>query len=149
MGDADMSYNFYDIGKFVDKLDEGYDLVVGNRFKGGIEKGAMSFSHRLGIPFLSGFANFFFKTPVKDFHCGLRSFRKDKINEINLNCGGMEFASEMICKASLYNLKMIEIPTKLFKDQRNKKSHLKTIRDGFRHVFCILNIKFKYNKKTH
>lgn len=141
MGDADMSYDFNDLDNFIYYLDKGYDLVVGNRFKGGIEKGAMSFSHKIGVPFLSIIGNILFKTPIKDYHCGIRAFKKSKIKKLHLNCNGMEFASEMICKASIYNLKMIEIPTKLYKDQRNRKSHLKTIRDGFRHLFFMIKLK--------
>lgn len=145
MGDADMSYDFDAIEDFIKYLDEGYDMVIGNRFKGGIEKGAMPFLHKLGVPFLSIVGNVLFETPAKDFHCGLRSFKKEKIKQLNLECPGMEFASEMICKASLNNLKIKEIPTKLYKDQRNKKSHLKTFRDGFRHLNYM--IKLKINNK--
>ncbi len=141
MGDADMSYDFNDLDGFIESLDEGYDLVVGNRFIGGIEPGAMSLSHKLGVPFLSGIGNLLFKTPIKDFHCGLRAFKKDEIAKINLQCLGMEFASEMICKSSIYNLKMKEIPTKLYKDERSKKSHLKTFRDGFRHLIYMIKLK--------
>ena len=141
MGDADMSYDFNDLDGFIESLDDGYDLVVGNRFMGGIEKGAMSFSHKLGVPFLSKIGNLLFKTPINDFHCGLRAFKKNKINKLNLRCKGMEFASEMICKSSIYNLKMKEIPTKLYKDERSKKSHLKTVRDGFRHLIFMIKLK--------
>ena len=140
MGDADMSYDFANIDEFINKLDMGYDLVVGNRFKGGIAKGAMPLSHKIGSPILSLFANILFKTPIKDYHCGLRAFNKEKIKSLNLETDGMELASEMICKAKLNNLKMIEIPTKLAKDGRNGKSHLKTVKDGFRHLNCIIKV---------
>lgn len=143
MGDADMSYDFRHLDLFIQKLEDGYDLVVGNRFMGGIEKGAMSLSHKIGVKGLSIFANLLFKTNINDYHSGIRGFRKDKIIKINLECSGMEFASEMIIKAKLNNLKIVEVPTKLYKDLRNRKSHLRTIRDGFRHVFLILRLKFE------
>ena len=137
-----MSYDFRHLDLFIQKLEDGYDLVVGNRFMGGIAKGAMSLSHKIGVKGLSIFANLLFKTNINDYHSGIRGFRKDKIININLECSGMEFASEMIIKAKLNNLKMVEVPTKLYKDLRNRKSHLRTIRDGFRHVFLILRLKF-------
>lgn len=146
MGDADMSYDFDDLDGFIKYLDEGYDMVIGNRFKGGIEKGAMPFLHKLGVPFLSIVGNILFKTPAKDYHCGLRSFKKEKIELLKLKCPGMEFASEMICKASIHKLKIKEIPTKLRKDQRGKKSHLRTFRDGFRHLIYMINLKYKYKE---
>ena len=147
MGDADMSYDFEEIDDFIKYLDEGYDMVIGNRFKGGIEKGAMPFLHKLGVPFLSYIGNLLFKTPVGDFHCGLRSFKKDKIKKLNLECGGMEFASEIICKAQFYNFRIKEVSIKLYKDQRNKKSHLRTFRDGFRHLKYMILLKRKYRFK--
>lgn len=141
MGDADLSYDFGAIDDFIKYLDEGYDMVIGNRFKGGIEKGAMPFLHKLGVPFLSIVGNILFHTPVKDFHCGLRSFKKESISNLGLECPGMEFASEMICKAKLGGLKIKEVPTKLYKDQRNTKPHLKTFRDGFRHLIYMIKLK--------
>ena len=143
MGDADLSYDFENIDDFVKYLDNGYDIVVGNRFKGGIEKGAMPFLHKLGVPFLSFVGNILFNTSISDFHCGLRSFKKKSITKLNLECSGMEFASEMICKASIHQLKMKEVPTKLYKDKRNRKSHLRTFRDGFRHLFYMIKLRFK------
>lgn len=147
MGDADLSYDFDAIEDFIKYLDEGYDMVIGNRFKGGIEKGAMPFIHRIGVPFLSLVGNILFKTPAKDFHCGLRSFKKESIDKLDLSCPGMEFASEMICKASLNNLKIKEVNTKLYKDKRNKKSHLKTFRDGYRHLKYMISLKIKSKSK--
>lgn len=146
MGDADMSYDFAHLDDFIKYLDDGYDMVVGNRFKGGIDKGAMPFSHKLGVPFLSFVGNMLFHSPVKDFHCGLRSFKRKKALTLNLECGGMEFASEIICKASAKKWKMIEVPTKLFKDQRNKKPHLRTFRDGFRHLNYMFKLRFNIKK---
>ena len=147
MGDADMSYDFSNLDLFIDKLNEGYDLVVGNRFKGGIEKGAMSLSHKIGVKFLTRFANLFFKTNLNDYHSGLRGFRKDKIIKLGLEAPGMEFASEMIIKAKLNNLRMIEVPTKLYCDGRSKGSHLRTIRDGFRHLNLIFRLALKNETK--
>lgn len=140
MGDCDGSYDFSNLGEFIDKIRSGNDLVVGNRFAGGIKKGAMPLSHKIGVKFLSGFANLFFKTPIKDYHCGLRIYKKDAIKKINLSCPGMEYASEMIIKAKINNLKMCEVKTILRKDLRNRKPHLRTIRDGFRHLFLIINL---------
>lgn len=146
MGDSDGSYDFYHIDEFIKKLDEGYDLVVGNRFKGGIEKGAMSISHKIGVKFLSVFSNLFFHTQIKDYHCGLRAYKKESIEKIQLTQKGMEYASEMIIIAKINNLKIIEVPTKLRKDMRDRKPHLRTIRDGFRHLNLICNIAFNKEK---
>ena len=140
MGDCDGSYDFSNLEEFIRKSREGYELVVGNRYSGGIQKKAMPISHKIGVKFLSMFANFFFCTPIKDYHCGLRMYRTKSLREINLNAPGMEYASEMIIKAQINKLKMCEVPTILRKDLRNGKPHLKTIRDGFRHLFLILNL---------
>lgn len=146
MGDCDGSYDFSNLDCFVDKLRIGYDFVVGNRFVGGIQKNAMPISHKLGVKFLSAFANLFFKTPIKDYHCGLRAYDTKKFKELNLSSAGMEYASEMIIKAKINNLKMCEIPTILRKDLRDRKPHLRTIRDGFRHLFLIVHL-FSNRKK--
>ena len=139
MGDADDSYDFSSLSGFVEKLDEGYELVMGNRFKGGIEKGAMPFSHRyIGNPFLSGLGRLFFRTKIGDFHCGLRAFRKDSIMKLGLCTTGMEFASEMVVKSVLFNLKIAEIPCKLYPDGRNRAPHLRSIPDGLRHLEFLL-----------
>ena len=139
MGDADDSYDFSDLSLFISKLNEGYDLVIGNRFKGGIKKGAMPFLHRyLGNPVLSFLAKLFFKAHINDFHCGLRGFTNDAYKKLKLTTTGMEFASEMIVKAHLLNLKIGEVPTILYKDGRSRKPHLKTWSDGWRHLRFLL-----------
>lgn len=146
MGDSDGSYDFFNIDEFIAGVRNGYDLVVGNRFKGGIEKGAMSISHKIGVKFLSKIANLFFGTPIKDYHCGLRAYNTENIKKLNLNQGGMEYASEMIIVAQINQLKLLEVPTILRKDLRENKSHLRTIRDGFRHLNLILKIAINRKK---
>ncbi|MBO6015878.1 MAG: glycosyltransferase family 2 protein [Lachnospiraceae bacterium] len=139
MGDADDSYNFSEIGGFIEKLDEGYELVMGNRFWGGIEPGAMSFSHQyIGNPILSGIGRIFFRTKIRDFHCGMRGFRKESIEKLGLCTTGMEFASEMVVKAVLFKIKMTEIPCKLYPDGRDRPPHLRSIPDGLRHLEFLL-----------
>ena len=147
MGDCDGSYDFEHLDEFIEKVREGYDLVVGNRFTGGIKKGAMPLSHKIGVKFLSGFANLLFKTPIRDFHCELRAYNTKSISGLNLVCNGMEYASEMIIKAKINGLKICEVNTILRKDMRNGKAHLRTIRDGFRHLFLIISIFI--NKKRY
>lgn len=139
MGDADDSYDFSALGPFVDALTEGYDLVMGNRFKGGIRPRAMPFLHQyLGNPVLSGLARLFFRSDIGDFHCGLRGFRRDAILSLNLHTTGMEFASEMIVKATLRGLKICEVPTILYPDGRTRPPHLRTWSDGWRHLRFLL-----------
>lgn len=139
MGDADESYDFTQLGPFVEKLRQGYDLVMGNRFQGGIEPGAMPVLHRrFGNPLLSGLGRLFFRSPCGDFHCGLRGFRKDSIERLGLRTTGMEFASEMIVKASLFRLRIAEVPATLSPDGRNRPPHLRTWRDGWRHLRFLL-----------
>jgi glycosyltransferase involved in cell wall biosynthesis len=139
MGDADDSYDFSNLQDFVGALDEGYDLVMGNRFKGGIIRGAMPFLHRyLGNPVLSGIARLFFKSDIGDFHCGLRAFRRDALMALNLQTTGMEFASEMIVKATMKGLKIKEVPTVLYPDGRTRPPHLRTWADGWRHLRFLL-----------
>jgi glycosyltransferase involved in cell wall biosynthesis len=139
MGDADDSYDFYHLQDFLLKLREGYDLVMGNRFKGGIAPGAMPFLHRyLGNPVLSGIGRLFFRSPVGDFHCGLRGFRRDAILALNLRTTGMEFASEMIVKASIFDCKVAEVPTTLSPAGRSRAPHLRTWQDGWRHLRFLL-----------
>jgi glycosyltransferase involved in cell wall biosynthesis len=139
MGDADDTYDFSQLDRFVAKLREGYDLVMGNRFQGKILPGAMPPLHRyLGNPVLTGLGRLFFKSPVGDFHCGLRAFRKDAIERLGLRTLGMEFASEMIVKASRFGLRITEIPTTLAPDRRGRAPHLRTWRDGWRHLRFLL-----------
>jgi len=139
MGDADDSYALDDISEFLKCLDSGFELVIGNRFKGGIKPGAMPFLHRyLGNPVLSFIGRLIFKVKIKDFHCGLRAFRRESILALNLKSTGMEFASEMIVKASLSNLRITEVPTVLSPDGRSRKPHLKTWSDGWRHLIFLL-----------
>ena len=139
MGDADNSYDFSALQPFENALRSGADLVMGNRFKGGIAPGAMPFLHRyLGNPVLSFVGRLFFRIPVGDFHCGLRGFRADAICSLGLKATGMEFASEMVVKSALANLVITEVPTTLAKDGRSRPPHLKTWRDGWRHLKFLL-----------
>ena len=139
MGDADDSYDFANIAPFLDKLRDGYDLVMGNRFKGGIEPKAMPPLHRyLGNPVLTGIGRLFFSSPCGDFHCGLRGFNKTAIQHLDLRTRGMEFASEMVVKASLHGLRIAEVPTTLSVDGRNRPPHLRSWRDGWRHLRFLL-----------
>ena len=139
MGDADDSYDFSNLNPFVKKLRNGYDLVMGNRFKGGIETGAMPFLHRyLGNPVLTGIGKLLFNSPCNDFHCGLRGFRKDAISGLELQTTGMEFASEMVVKATLHKMQITEVPTTLSPDGRSRPPHLNTWRDGWRHLRFLL-----------
>ncbi len=140
MGDADGSYTFGDALPMLDLLDQGYDLVIGNRFHGGIAQGAMPLLHKyLGNPVLSFLGKLFFRIPVNDFHCGLRAFNRNSILKLNLDSTGMEFASEMIVSASQARLQIIEIPVTLKKDLRNRPPHLKTWSDGWRHLKYLLS----------
>ncbi len=139
MGDADDSYDFSAIGPLVVRLREGYDLVMGNRFAGGIKQGAMVWSHRwVGNPVLTAISRLFFHTPVGDMHCGLRGFRKDAYSKLHLSATGMEFASEMVIKASLQGMKIAEVPVVLSPDGRSRPPHLRTWRDGWRHLRFML-----------
>ncbi len=138
MGDCDMSYDFTALEPFLLKLREGYSLVMGNRFAGGIEKGAMPLLHRLGVPFLSFLGRVRYRTGVRDFHCGLRGFSRADAMALGLKCGGMEFATEIIGRFALGGYRITEVPTVLRKDGRSGKSHLRSIRDGFRHLRLIL-----------
>jgi glycosyltransferase involved in cell wall biosynthesis len=139
MGDSDDSYDFGNLTSYIQELRKGYDLVLGNRYKGGIHKGAMPFLHRyLGNPVLSFIGRLFFKSKARDFHCGLRGFRQDIISVLNLRTTGMEFASEMVVKATIYNLKITEVPTTLSPAGRSRPPHLRTWRDGWRHLRFLL-----------
>lgn len=144
MGDADDSYDFSDLTGFYTKLLEGHQLVVGNRFKGGIEKGAMPFMNRfIGNPIISFLGKTLFHVPLNDFNCGLRGFESKSMNQLKFESTGMEFASEMIIVSKLKGLSMLEVPIKLFPDGRQGKSHLQPFRDGMRHVFLIIKLKFR------
>lgn len=139
MGDADDSYDFTALTPFLHKLRQGYDLVMGNRFKGGIQPGAMPALHRyIGNPVLTGFGRLFFQSPVGDFHCGLRGFTTDSIRRLKLRTTGMEFASEMVVKATLHGLRIAEVPTTLSPDGRSRAPHLRSWRDGWRHLRFLL-----------
>ena len=139
MGDADDSYDLSNLGPFVEALRGGADLVMGNRFAGGIEPGAMPALHRyLGNPALTAIGRFLFRSPAKDFHCGLRGFRREAILELDLRTTGMEFASEMVVKATLNKLNIVEVPTTLSPDGRSRAPHLRRWHDGWRHLRFLL-----------
>lgn len=139
MGDADDSYDFLNLMPFVEKLREGYDLVMGNRFAGGIEDGAMPWSHRfIGNPVLSFIGRLFYRSRIRDFHCGLRGYNREAMLALNLQTTGMEYASEMVVKSELNGLKIAEVPTTLKKDGRSRAPHLRSFRDGWRHLKFLL-----------
>ena len=139
MGDADLTYDFDAIDPFVERLRAGDDLVMGNRFKGGVEKGAMPFLHRwLGNPVLSFLGRLFYRSDVGDFHCGLRAFRRDAILRLDLRSTGMEYATEMVAKSALARLRVSEVPATLAADLRDRAPHLRTWRDGWRHLRFML-----------
>jgi glycosyltransferase involved in cell wall biosynthesis len=139
MGDADDSYDFATLGPFIGQLRAGYDLVMGNRFLGGIRPGAMPALHRyLGNPVLTTLGRLFFRSPVGDFHCGLRGFSKAAVTKLNLQTTGMEFASEMVVKATLHSMRVTEVPTILSPDGRSRAPHLRSWRDGWRHLRFLL-----------
>ncbi len=139
MGDADDSYDFTALDAFMGELRAGFDLVMGNRFAGGIEPGAMPASHRyLGNPVLSFLGRLFFRIGIGDFHCGLRGFRRDAILDLGLTTEGMELASEMVVKSALKGLRVTEVPTTLSPDGRSSPPHLRRWRDGWRHLRFLL-----------
>lgn len=139
MGDADGSYDFNDIPKFISPLREGADFVMGSRLKGTIHPGAMPFFNRhLGTPVLTFLINLFFGPKISDVNCGLRALTKKAFDSLHLRAGGMELASEMVIKASLLGLKIVEIPTSLFPDNRDRPPHLRPLRDGWRHLRFLL-----------
>lgn len=132
MGDADDSYDFGDIPAFIARLEGGADIVIGNRFAGGIAAGAMPWSHVVGVKMLTVFGRLLCGVRLGDFHCGLRAFRADRIRALSLQCGGMDFATEMIMRAAAAGLQIEEVPTTLSPDGRLAHGpHLRTIRDGF------------------
>jgi Glycosyl transferase family 2 len=139
MGDADGSYDFSRIDEFVAKLRQGFDLVMGNRFSGAILPGAMPWKHRfIGNPVLTGLGRLFFRSPVGDFHCGLRGFSRDAFHRMDLRTTGMEFASEMVVKATLLRMKIAETPITLSPAGRSRPPHLRSFRDGWRHLRFLL-----------
>jgi glycosyltransferase involved in cell wall biosynthesis len=139
MGDSDDSYDFSRLDDFLQRLREGHQLVMGNRFKGGIAPGAMPRLHRyLGNPVLSAVGRLFFRSPCGDFHCGLRGFDRDAILSLDLHAPGMEFASEMLVKATMHGLLVTEVPTTLSPDGRSRPPHLRSWRDGWRHLRFLL-----------
>jgi len=140
MGDADQSYDFSELPRFLSKLREGFELVMGCRLsKGGgtIEPGAMPWKHRwIGNPVLSMLGKLFFSSPVDDFHCGLRAFNRQSIVALKLRSPGMEFASEMVVKVTLSKLRVCQVPITLRPDGRTRPPHLRSWRDGWRHIYC-------------
>jgi glycosyltransferase involved in cell wall biosynthesis len=139
MGDSDDSYDFSQLDAFVEQLRGGADLVMGNRFKGGIARNAMPPLHRyFGNPVLSTIGRVFYRTPIGDFHCGLRGFSRSAILGLKLNTPGMEFASEMVIRATLMGLKVSEVPTVLSPDGRSRPPHLRSWRDGWLHLKLLL-----------
>jgi glycosyltransferase involved in cell wall biosynthesis len=139
MGDSDLSYNFTDAPRFLAELEKGFDVVIGNRFAGGIETGAMPWHHRyIGNPVLSRIGRLFFRIPISDFHCGLRAVRVSKYLQAAPTTTGMEFATEMIARFANVGANFTEIPIKLRKDGRNRKPHLRSFPDGWRHLKMML-----------
>ena len=139
MADADDSYDFSALDAFVERLRARDELVIGDRFAGGIKPGAMPRLHRyLGNPVLSFIGRLLFRSPIGDFHCGLRGFNRAAIQRLNLSSPGMEFASEMIVKATLAKLRISDVPTILSKDGRSRPPHLRSWRDGWRHLRFLL-----------
>src|SRR6266446_3121049 len=139
MGDADDSYDFQNLMPFIERLRAGYDVVMGNRFRGGIKKGAMPWHHKyIGNPVLTGVLNLFFRSGIGDAHCGLRGISREALNDLHLRTTGMEFASEMVVKAAAQQLKMTEVPTVLSPDGRSRPPHLRSFRDGWRHLRFLM-----------
>jgi glycosyltransferase involved in cell wall biosynthesis len=139
MGDSDDSYDFSALELFVAQLRAGAELVMGNRFRGGVQAGAMPWKNRyIGNPVLSGIGRLLFHTPVRDFHCGLRGFSRAAFLRMDLRTTGMEFASEMVIKATLLGMRIVEVPTILSKDGRSRPPHLRPMRDGWRHLRFML-----------
>ena len=139
MGDADGSYDLLRLDAFIEELRGGADLVMGNRFQGGVRRGAMPWKNRyIGNPLLSALGRLFFRSPAHDFHCGLRGLSRAAFDRMNLQTTGMEFASEMVIKATLLGLRIAEVPTTLDKDGRSRGPHLRPWRDGWRHLRFML-----------
>ncbi len=149
MGDADGSYDMYDLMPLLEKLRDGYELVMGDRFAGGIEAGAMPFLHRyVGNPILSAIGRRLFLSDVHDFHCGLRGYDKEAVMKLGLCAGGFEYASEMVAKAQLAHLKITQLPVTLRRDARTcGRSHIRTFSDGFRHLRLMLSLSRKVDTR--
>ena len=142
MGDCDDSYNFLELDKILEKLRQGEELVIGNRYKGTMEKGAMKKFHQyVGTPIISAIGRAIYNVKAGDFNCGLRGYQTKKMNELHCKCGGMEYATEMIIRAKKNNLKICEVPINFYKDGRDRKSHLRPIQDGIRHIKTIIFLK--------
>lgn len=149
MGDSDDSYNFEEILPFWEELRDGKEFVIGNRFLGGIEKGAMPLLHKyIGNPFLSYMGRKIYQCNIGDFHCGLRGYEKKAMESLNLKCTGMELASEMVIRAVQHNLKIAEVPVRLYKDGRGGRSHLRSFRDGARHFYILMTYRAKRSEKA-
>ena len=143
MGDADGSYDFAEIPRFVSELRNGFDLVMGNRFRGGIQPGSMPWHHRyIGNPVLSGIGRALYRPACGDFHCGIRGFDRMQLLRLNLQSEGMEFASEMVVRFAKAKLRICEIPVFLYPDGRNRRPHLRSFRDGFRHLNLLVRQAF-------
>jgi glycosyltransferase involved in cell wall biosynthesis len=139
MGDSDDSYDFGDLDLFVDRLEAGYDLVIGNRFEGGIKSGAMPLLHRyFGTPVLSALGRLLYRSPITDFHCGLRGFRRSALLQVGPSSCGMEYAIEMIVKSTIHGLRITQVPATLSPDGRDRRPHLRTWRDGWRSLRFLL-----------
>ncbi len=139
MGDADGSYDFSSLMPFLEKLREGFDLVVGNRFAGGIQPRAMPWKNRyIGNPILSGIGRLFFRPKIRDFHCGIRGISREAFDSLDLRTTGMEYASEMVISATIKRLRVAEVPTSLRQDSRSRPPHLRPWRDGWRHLRFML-----------
>lgn len=146
MGDCDGSYDFSRLDPMIAALREGWDLVVGNRILGGIQPGAMPFLHRyVGVPLLSLLGRTRFRQDLGDFHCGLRGFSRESVKKLSFHCGGMEFATEIIGRFSDAGMKICQIPVPLRRDRRGHPGHLRTFRDGLRHLWLILF----WNRQNH
>ena len=143
IGDADDTYDFGEIPKFVGMLDEGYDLAMGSRLRGEILPGAMSWSHRLGNLFLTGLLNLLFKAGVSDAHCGMRAFRREAYERMGLRSEGMEFASEMVIAAVKRDMRIGEVPIRYYPRDERSSSKLRTLRDGWRHLRFMLGYRLK------
>lgn len=141
MADCDCSYHFDNVMGFLEKLRQGADMVIGNRFALPMEKEAMPLTHKyLGVPVLSFLGRLRFQTPVRDFHCGLRAVRRESFLALGCQCSGMEFATEMIGRAAYAKQDIEQVPIVLHRDGRGHKSHLHSVRDGFRHLFLMIRL---------